>query len=328
MENFAVFVIRGRRDADEVYARVENGVWKVVDLDLATRFSDMEDIKNSIKAIKSSANHCLNWYEWSAVNVDYLMEKKCRLSDSYGFVITNPKHTEFVGAYGCGSLVVYSDLRDAKVFSSPHKAKEVINSLGREFKQYTWVVSELGFANEHNLELATLREENAKLKEERDKLKRMFNSACIDVGKFANRNIDLRKEVKDYKERTAALQRQLDEAAADRWEAQTKLTVKEAEFNKLLMNSVYGLRSRWSDLTAIDHVIFNDPATIVFWKDGTKTIVKNSDRKKFDPEKGLAMAICKKLGGNKGSYYDEFKKWLPKKDVIDSFDKYMNPPED
>lgn len=34
----------------------------------------------------------------------------------------------------------------------------------------------------------------------------------------------------------------------------------------------------------------------------------------FDPEKGLAMAIAKKALGNKGSYYDEFKKWLPKEE--------------
>lgn len=34
----------------------------------------------------------------------------------------------------------------------------------------------------------------------------------------------------------------------------------------------------------------------------------------FDPEKGLAMAIAKKALGNKGSYYDKFKKWLPKEE--------------
>ena len=29
----------------------------------------------------------------------------------------------------------------------------------------------------------------------------------------------------------------------------------------------------------------------------------------FDPEKGLTMAITKKVLGNKGSYFDEIKKW-------------------
>lgn len=40
-------------------------------------------------------------------------------------------------------------------------------------------------------------------------------------------------------------------------------------------------------------VIFNGPATIVFWTDGTKTVVK-CHGEKFDPEKGLAMAAMKK----------------------------------
>lgn len=61
---------------------------------------------------------------------------------------------------------------------------------------------------------------------------------------------------------------------------------------------------------AITKVIFNDPATIVFWSDNTKTVVKCGDADIFDKEKGLAMAICKKAMGNKGNYYKEFKKWI------------------
>jgi hypothetical protein len=61
----------------------------------------------------------------------------------------------------------------------------------------------------------------------------------------------------------------------------------------------------------IKNVIFNDPATIVFWEDGTKTIVKCQDGDIFDPEKGLTMAISKKALGNKGNYCNELKKWLP-----------------
>ena len=61
----------------------------------------------------------------------------------------------------------------------------------------------------------------------------------------------------------------------------------------------------------IDHVIYNNPATIVFWKDGTKTVVKAQDEA-FDEEKGLAMAIAKKVYGNNGRYFDKLKKHLPK----------------
>lgn len=65
----------------------------------------------------------------------------------------------------------------------------------------------------------------------------------------------------------------------------------------------------------IKNVIFNAPATIVFWSDGTKTVVKCGENDIYDPEKGLAMAVAKKyLGTNKShsNYMDEFKKWLPK----------------
>ena len=68
----------------------------------------------------------------------------------------------------------------------------------------------------------------------------------------------------------------------------------------------------------IKNVIFNDPATIVFWDDGTKTVVKCQDGDEFDPEKGLAMAIVKKAYGNKGSYCNKLKKWLSKKESVDT----------
>lgn len=47
-------------------------------------------------------------------------------------------------------------------------------------------------------------------------------------------------------------------------------------------------------------VIFNNPATIILWKDGTKTVVKCGPNDIYDPEKGLAMCLLKKLCGNDG----------------------------
>jgi hypothetical protein len=61
----------------------------------------------------------------------------------------------------------------------------------------------------------------------------------------------------------------------------------------------------------IKKVIFNDPATIVFWQDGTKTVVKCTDGEPYDLEKGLMAAITKKAFGNLGNYYNQIKKWLP-----------------
>ena len=57
----------------------------------------------------------------------------------------------------------------------------------------------------------------------------------------------------------------------------------------------------------IKRVIYNDPCTIVLWKDGTKTVVRCDRRDMFDKEKGLAMAIVKRICGNTGSYYEFFK---------------------
>ncbi len=71
-------------------------------------------------------------------------------------------------------------------------------------------------------------------------------------------------------------------------------------------------RTMFWEMPKIKDVIFNDPATIVFWADGTKTVVQCQDGDTFDPEKGLAMAITKKALGNKGNYCNELKKWLTK----------------
>lgn len=63
---------------------------------------------------------------------------------------------------------------------------------------------------------------------------------------------------------------------------------------------------------AIKNAYFNAPVTVVMWEDGTKTIVRCGENDDYDPEKGLAMAYAKKALGNKGNYYKQFKKWLPK----------------
>lgn len=56
----------------------------------------------------------------------------------------------------------------------------------------------------------------------------------------------------------------------------------------------------------IERVIHHDPATIVYWKDGTKTVVKRHNEP-YDAEKGLAMAICKKLFDKE--YHKIIRKW-------------------
>ena len=70
-----------------------------------------------------------------------------------------------------------------------------------------------------------------------------------------------------------------------------------------------------TDTVFLKKVIYNDTATIAFWSDGTKTVVKAQPADIFDPEKGLAMVVAKKVCGNTGNYYNSFKKWLPKEPV-------------
>lgn len=61
---------------------------------------------------------------------------------------------------------------------------------------------------------------------------------------------------------------------------------------------------------SIKRVIFNPPATIVYWSDCAKTVVKCNENDIFDPEKGLAMAIAKRCAGNTSAYYSEIRHWV------------------
>lgn len=48
----------------------------------------------------------------------------------------------------------------------------------------------------------------------------------------------------------------------------------------------------------VTKIIYHNPATIVFWSDGTKTVVVCDKKDKYDPEKGFYIACAKKLFGN------------------------------
>ena len=107
-------------------------------------------------------------------------------------------------------------------------------------------------------------------------------------------------------------------AIADYFSRKDNLTTEDRATAKCLINSIYGAASMSMNSNAsvfLIRVIYNDPATIAFWSDGTKTVVKAQPGDIFDPEKGLAMTIAKKACGNKGNYYNGFKKWLPKEQV-------------
>lgn len=78
---------------------------------------------------------------------------------------------------------------------------------------------------------------------------------------------------------------------------------------KKILNSIYGSTndmrkgyiyrsSKENNSMVPNHIIFNPPATIVFWKDGTKTVVKCAEGEKFDPYTGFCYAFTEHFLGS------------------------------
>ena len=61
----------------------------------------------------------------------------------------------------------------------------------------------------------------------------------------------------------------------------------------------------------IEKVIYNNPATIVFWSDGTKTVSKIHSYDVYSEEVGLILCVLKKLHGNT-NVHDLLDLWTPK----------------
>ena len=84
------------------------------------------------------------------------------------------------------------------------------------------------------------------------------------------------------------------------------------------MNSIsfYGVDplSRYSKtnvLPILKKIIFNGPATIVLWNDGSKTVVKCSDDETWDPYTAVAYAYMKKIFGSNHKFKKMVEKWFP-----------------
>lgn len=85
--------------------------------------------------------------------------------------------------------------------------------------------------------------------------------------------------------------------------------VRDLEMNRFMNSEL----TRLDVAISIKKVIYNPPATIVFWADGTKTVVKCAKSDDFDQEKGLAMCICKKIFNNDAQYHKTFRKFCTEK---------------
>jgi len=67
----------------------------------------------------------------------------------------------------------------------------------------------------------------------------------------------------------------------------------------------------------IDKVIFNYPATIVIFKDGTKEVVKCSEGDAYSPENGFAQAIMNVMFGSRS----QFKGFIRKNEIACEINK-------
>lgn len=77
---------------------------------------------------------------------------------------------------------------------------------------------------------------------------------------------------------------------------------------------VYNKKKQRVDTVYIKEVIYNNPVTIVFWSDGTKTKSKALSKKEYDKADGLTYCIIKKLSCN--SLDKLFEEWLPRQEQL------------
>lgn len=59
-------------------------------------------------------------------------------------------------------------------------------------------------------------------------------------------------------------------------------------------------------LPVIDDFIFNGPATVAKWADGTKTVAKAREGDEFDPVFGMLACTIRKMTNNRGHAVDDY----------------------
>lgn len=69
------------------------------------------------------------------------------------------------------------------------------------------------------------------------------------------------------------------------------------------------LKERNNNMPKIKEVIFNNPATIIYWRDGTKSVVKCQPEDTYDKEKGFMAAYMKKICGNDNTFNKIINNW-------------------
>ena len=86
--------------------------------------------------------------------------------------------------------------------------------------------------------------------------------------------------------------------------------------------NIYNEKTNKVETIYITKVIYNNPVTIVFWSDGTKTTSKALKSDKYSEENGLIYCIIKKLDKSL-SLRTLFDEWIPKQQSMLDGPKYV-----
>ena len=137
-------------------------------------------------------------------------------------------------------------------------------------------------------------------------IQRVYNTGVYQLISLTGSDFSIKKENKIMNKETRPLT--ATELRRIEAEAYEKGYARGMETTIRAARSTYGFA--WNNDLKIKKVIFNDPATIVFWADGTKTVAKAHGDDKFNKEVGLTVCIAKKALGNRSNFDKVFKKWI------------------
>ena len=62
-----------------------------------------------------------------------------------------------------------------------------------------------------------------------------------------------------------------------------------------------------------EKVVYADPATVVYWGDGTKTVVVCQEGDTYDEREGFLLCCAKKLMGNTGAFNRDMAEHAPER---------------
>lgn len=144
------------------------------------------------------------------------------------------------------------------------------------------------------------------------RLQYRYIGTCVRHGEAVALNLDDVKTIKEierrFMKRTGTMlvndQNKEEKEMTDyRTISSTKITTRD-------INAKLNLPVSFMPIPMITKIIFNNPATIVFWADGTKTVVKCMEGQEFNEYYGVACAIMKRFFGNNSkasAFVEKFK---------------------